>query len=57
MMDIGGCERNERMFKEVADRAGLDVVGIFRDKQSPVAILECAPKPSLISERRDSAYV
>ncbi|KAF2097998.1 O-methyltransferase [Rhizodiscina lignyota] len=46
MMDIGGCERNESMFREVANRAGLEVVGIHRDKQTPVAVIECVRSDS-----------
>ena len=44
MLAVGGMERNEQTFREMAERAGLEVVGVYPDKNTPVAIIECAPK-------------
>ena len=43
MMNFGGKRRNERMFSEIASRAGLKICSIFRDKMSDSAVIEMVP--------------
>ena len=41
MMNLGGKERTEEMFRALADRAGLKVVGVYRSLATDVAVVEC----------------
>ncbi|KAK3938000.1 S-adenosyl-L-methionine-dependent methyltransferase [Diplogelasinospora grovesii] len=42
MMSIGGKERNLEQFRVVVEDAGLKVSGVFKDKQTPQAVIECS---------------
>jgi len=41
MMNLGGKERTEKMFRELAAMAGLKVVGFHKSLATDVAVIEC----------------
>lgn len=43
MLNIGGKERTAQTWHDVTARAGLKLVEIHPDKQTPAAVIECDP--------------
>jgi hypothetical protein len=42
MLNLGGKERTEQMFRELANMSGLKVVGVHRSRGTDVSVIECA---------------
>jgi hypothetical protein len=42
MLNIGGKERNEQMFKHIVESAGMKIVKFHRKEGTEVGVVECA---------------